>query len=108
MADIGVNVDGVKRHEHQIGVDGGRRETENEDRQESEQPVHQRIDQVRPRAGEPIHVQARVMDRVEIPHPRNLVERAMHPIAHEVDAKQDLEELEDQRLRRDLLLESRT
>src|SRR4030095_4884732 len=44
MAYVLVNVDGVKRHENEIRVDGGRRKTENEDRQESEQPVHQRID----------------------------------------------------------------
>src|SRR5512138_3911217 len=60
---------------------------------------------MRTRAGEPVHLQARMVDRVEVPQEGNFVERAMHPVADEIDEEQDLEELQNQRLCGDRLLE---
>jgi hypothetical protein len=71
MVDVGVNVHGVERHEEDVGVERRRREAEHEDREKREQAIRDRVHDVRTRAGQPIQVQTRMVDRVKIPEPRN-------------------------------------
>src|SRR5829696_5914054 len=60
---------------------------------------------MRARPREPIHVEARMVNRMEIPQQRNPVKCAMYPVTDQVDEEQHLEELQHERLRRDFLLE---
>jgi predicted Zn-dependent protease with MMP-like domain len=55
-----------------------------------------------PRPDQPIHALGAVMDRVESPENRDLVEQAAPPILHEIGHDHDFDKLQDQRLHFDL------
>src|SRR4029077_10478646 len=93
-ADIGVDIYRVKRNKDQVHIQGGRRETHHEYREETGGARDEHVYDVHARAGEPVHVFARMMNRVEIPQPRDSMKAAVHPVGDEIHGQQNLHELQ--------------
>ena len=95
---VGVDEDRVERDEDEVGVERRRREAEHVERHERQPAGEHDVDQVQPRAGQPVHRAGRVVDAMEAPEPGHRVEEAMDRIFGEVGGDDDLQELHDQRL----------
>jgi hypothetical protein len=98
-AHVGVDQHGLERHEEHVGEDRPRGEAQHVERHEREAAGHHDVHQVQAGAGQPVHLPARVVDRVEPPEPGHLVEEPVHRVLGEIGDDQHLDELQRQRLR---------
>ena len=95
--------DRVERNEDQVRRHRALIEAQSEEREDHDGPCHDDIENVQARTREPVHVETRVMDRVESPEDGNRVERAVNAVLGEIRAEQHGEELHDQRQSGDCL-----
>ena len=83
-AQVGVDPGRLERHPDEVGRERRALEAEHEERHEDGRARREGVDQVEPRARQPVHGLARVVDRVEAPQEGHGVEGAVRGVAREV------------------------
>ena len=106
-AEIGVAERGVEGDEHEVARQHALREAAHHHRNHDQAARDDDVDEVGPRAGDPVEGLDRMMDRVEAPQEGDRVERSVHDILPQVRDEDRRDELHEVRPALDERLERR-
>ena len=96
-AHVGVDERRLHAHHDEIRKERPLGKSQHVDRHVRQTARDRDVDQMQPRAGQPVHLLRRMMHGVKPPQRRDRVERAMHPVLREVGHEQQRDELHDGR-----------